>query len=151
MHAGVGINSFHWSATCPRSKHSGSWKSSAIVSCQGTTCRLFGVLLVPGGRPDYFTQSFNARHLTGPARLRVTRAPMSSYHPRPFPGSRCPIVCGIITVVPEFVWFATLIALMHMLNIGWSYRFINSMPMVFAFRIIDCFFCMGPKVLFQVG
>ncbi|KAI0741988.1 TBC-domain-containing protein [Daedaleopsis nitida] len=29
--------------------------------------------------------------------------------------------------------------------------FINSMPMVFAFRIMDCFFCMGPKVLFQVG
>ncbi|KIP03429.1 hypothetical protein PHLGIDRAFT_130142 [Phlebiopsis gigantea 11061_1 CR5-6] len=29
--------------------------------------------------------------------------------------------------------------------------FINSMPMVFAFRIIDCFICMGPKVLFQVG
>ncbi|EIN09433.1 TBC-domain-containing protein [Punctularia strigosozonata HHB-11173 SS5] len=29
--------------------------------------------------------------------------------------------------------------------------FINSMPMVFAFRIIDCFFCMGSKVLFQVG
>ncbi|KZT70826.1 TBC-domain-containing protein [Daedalea quercina L-15889] len=29
--------------------------------------------------------------------------------------------------------------------------FINSMPMVFAFRIIDCFFCMGPRVLFQVG
>lgn len=23
--------------------------------------------------------------------------------------------------------------------------------MVFAFRIVDCFFCMGPKVLFQVG
>lgn len=31
------------------------------------------------------------------------------------------------------------------------YRFINSMPMIFAFRIVDCFFCMGPKVLFQVG
>ncbi|TFK23207.1 GTPase activating protein [Coprinopsis marcescibilis] len=29
--------------------------------------------------------------------------------------------------------------------------YINSMPMVFAFRIVDCFFCMGPKVLFQVG
>jgi len=29
--------------------------------------------------------------------------------------------------------------------------YINSMPMIFAFRIIDCFFCMGPKVLFQVG
>jgi hypothetical protein len=25
------------------------------------------------------------------------------------------------------------------------------MPMIFAFRIVDCFFCMGPKVLFQVG
>jgi len=23
--------------------------------------------------------------------------------------------------------------------------------MIFAFRIVDCFFCMGPKVLFQVG
>lgn len=30
-------------------------------------------------------------------------------------------------------------------------RYINSMPMIFAFRIVDCFFCMGPKVLFQVG
>jgi len=23
--------------------------------------------------------------------------------------------------------------------------------MVFAFRIVNCFFCMGPKILFQVG
>lgn len=29
--------------------------------------------------------------------------------------------------------------------------YINSMPLIFAFRIVDCFFCMGPKVLFQVG
>ncbi|KAF8328403.1 rab-GTPase-TBC domain-containing protein [Cantharellus anzutake] len=29
--------------------------------------------------------------------------------------------------------------------------FINSMPLIYAFRIIDCFFAMGPKVLFQVG
>ncbi|KAJ3745863.1 rab-GTPase-TBC domain-containing protein [Lentinula detonsa] len=29
--------------------------------------------------------------------------------------------------------------------------FINSMPMIFAFRIVDCFFCMGPKVLFQIN
>ncbi|KZP01665.1 TBC-domain-containing protein [Calocera viscosa TUFC12733] len=29
--------------------------------------------------------------------------------------------------------------------------YINSMPMIFAFRIVDCFFAMGPKVLFQVG
>ncbi|CAO1624045.1 unnamed protein product [Parajaminaea phylloscopi] len=29
--------------------------------------------------------------------------------------------------------------------------YINSMPMVFAFRIVDCFMAMGPKVLFQVA
>lgn len=29
--------------------------------------------------------------------------------------------------------------------------YINSMPLIFAFRIVDCFFCMGPKVLFQVA
>jgi len=32
-----------------------------------------------------------------------------------------------------------------------SSSFINNIPMVFAFRIVDCFFCMGPRVLFQVG
>jgi hypothetical protein len=32
-----------------------------------------------------------------------------------------------------------------------GFRYINSMPMVFAFWIVVCFFCMGPKVLFQVG
>lgn len=25
------------------------------------------------------------------------------------------------------------------------------MPMVFAFRIVDCFMAMGPKVLFQIA
>ncbi|KAJ1905238.1 GTPase activating protein (GAP), partial [Tieghemiomyces parasiticus] len=29
--------------------------------------------------------------------------------------------------------------------------FINSMPLTFAFRVLDCFFLEGPKVLFQVG
>ncbi|KAG8744610.1 hypothetical protein FRC10_009835 [Ceratobasidium sp. 414] len=29
--------------------------------------------------------------------------------------------------------------------------YINSMPLIFAFRIVDCFFAMGPKVLFQIG
>ena len=29
--------------------------------------------------------------------------------------------------------------------------YISAMPLVFAFRIIDCFFLMGPKVLFQIG
>ena len=29
--------------------------------------------------------------------------------------------------------------------------YINSMPLVFAFRVLDVFFLEGPKVLFQVG
>lgn len=29
--------------------------------------------------------------------------------------------------------------------------YINSMPLVFAFRICDCFMAMGPRVLFQIG
>lgn len=29
--------------------------------------------------------------------------------------------------------------------------FINSMPLPFAFRILDCFFLEGPKILFQIG
>lgn len=29
--------------------------------------------------------------------------------------------------------------------------YINSMPMVFAFRIVDCFMAFGPQVLFQIG
>ncbi|KAF8310087.1 TBC-domain-containing protein [Clavulina sp. PMI_390] len=29
--------------------------------------------------------------------------------------------------------------------------YINSMPLIFAFRIVDCVLAMGPKVLFQVG
>ncbi|KAI9249878.1 rab-GTPase-TBC domain-containing protein [Sporodiniella umbellata] len=29
--------------------------------------------------------------------------------------------------------------------------YINSMPLLFAFRILDCFFMEGPKILFQIG
>ena len=29
--------------------------------------------------------------------------------------------------------------------------YINSMPLIFAFRVVDCFMAMGPKVLFQIG
>ena len=29
--------------------------------------------------------------------------------------------------------------------------YINSMPLIFAFRVLDVFFLEGPKVLFQVG
>lgn len=28
--------------------------------------------------------------------------------------------------------------------------FINSMPLMFAFRVLDCFFLEGPKILFQI-
>lgn len=29
--------------------------------------------------------------------------------------------------------------------------FINSMPLPFAFRILDCFFLEGPKIIFQIA
>jgi hypothetical protein len=29
--------------------------------------------------------------------------------------------------------------------------YINSMPLPFAFRILDCFFLEGPKILFQIA
>lgn len=29
--------------------------------------------------------------------------------------------------------------------------YINSMPLLFAFRVLDCFFMDGPKVLFKIG
>ncbi|CAB5186600.1 unnamed protein product [Rhizophagus irregularis] len=29
--------------------------------------------------------------------------------------------------------------------------YINSMPLLFAFRVLDCFFMEGPRVLFQIG
>jgi hypothetical protein len=57
--------------------------------------------------------------------------------------------------VASLPWFLSLCvffsAASDLLTNPCTSRFINSMPMVFAFRIIDCFFCMGPKVLFQVG
>jgi hypothetical protein len=29
--------------------------------------------------------------------------------------------------------------------------YINSMPLIFAFRVVDCVLAMGAKVLFQIG
>lgn len=56
--------------------------------------------------------------------------------------------------VASLPWFLSLLVFLLYVskdNANKFYRYINSMPMIFAFRIVDCFFCMGPKVLFQVG
>jgi hypothetical protein len=29
--------------------------------------------------------------------------------------------------------------------------FVNSMPLLYAFRVLDCFFMEGPRILFQIG
>ena len=29
--------------------------------------------------------------------------------------------------------------------------YVNSMPLVFAFRVLDCLFMEGPRILFQIG
>lgn len=43
------------------------------------------------------------------------------------------------------------VCLFRLFDVCDLFSYINSMPMIFAFRIVDCFVCMGPKVLFQVG
>lgn len=48
--------------------------------------------------------------------------------------------------------FATVDVQLSMASLPWFLSlYINSMPLVFAFRVVDCFFLMGPKVLFQIG
>lgn len=29
--------------------------------------------------------------------------------------------------------------------------YVNSMPLTFAFRVLDCLFMEGPRILFQIG
>lgn len=58
--------------------------------------------------------------------------------------------------VASLPWFLSLYEVLKIFsekdtNVDPLFRFINSMPLIFAFRVIDCFFAMGPKVLFQVG
>lgn len=74
---------------------------------------------------------------------------MPTNDPRPLPICRRSAFGSIITLVPQSVSPFVKVSWYMLRDRG--YRFINSMPMVFAFRIVDCFFCMGPKVLFQVG
>lgn len=47
------------------------------------------------------------------------------------------VKCDVQLSVVSLPWFLSL--------------YINSMPLVFAFRVLDVFFLEGPKVLFQVG
>lgn len=47
------------------------------------------------------------------------------------------VKCDVQLSVVSLPWFLSL--------------YINSMPLVFAFRVLDVFFVEGPKVLFQVG
>ena len=47
------------------------------------------------------------------------------------------VKCDIQLSVVSLPWFLSL--------------YINSMPLIFAFRVLDVFFLEGPKVLFQIG
>jgi TBC1 domain family member 8/9 len=64
----------------------------------------------------------------------------------------CHLFFLLVSLSPSYSFYFVFSRYMQKLTITVVVgRFINSMPMVFAFRIVDCFFCMGPKVLFQVG
>jgi len=94
-------------------------------------------------------QTLDAWHSAGSTGVRISCAPLLTHNSRAFPSRRRSALCCIIAVVPELASLSFLPVPLFIKAPG--DRYINSMPMVFAFRIVDCFFCMGPKVLFQVG
>jgi hypothetical protein len=134
--------------TCRRSRHSGYCKWFVNAYCPDT----IGMIASGKIRSLRFNpsrQSVYAWHSSRPAGIRVTGSTMSACHPRPFPSSGCATIGGFTAMVFKFV------CVLNVLSCGadltFAGRYINSMPMIFAFRVVDCFFCMGPKVLFQVG
>jgi len=134
--------------TCQKNRHSGYCKWSVVAYCPDTIGMIASGKIL-SLRFNSNRQSVYAWHSSRPAGIRVTGSTMSACYPRPFPGSGCAIIGGFTALVLEFVCVLNVFSCCTVLTfVG---RYINSMPMIFAFRVVDCFFCMGPKVLFQVG
>lgn len=134
--------------TCQKSRHSGCCKWSAVDYCLDTIGMIaLGKILSLWVNPS--RQSVYARHSSRPAGIRVTGSTMPACYSRPLPRGGCTTIGGFTALVLKFVCVLNVLSYGAVLTfVG---RYINSMPMIFAFRVVDCFFCMGPKVLFQVG
>ncbi len=80
--------------------------------------------------PGYYTQSMSGTLLDQKVFEHLVQRTLPMIHDHL-------IATDIQLSVASLPWFLSL--------------YLNSMPLIFAFRICDCFMAMGPRVLFQVG
>lgn len=121
-----------------------SWKNPELGYCQAMNIVVAAILIYTSEEqcfwlldmlcdrlvPGYYTQSMSGTILDQKVFEHLVQRSLPMIHDH-F------VEKDIQLSVASLPWFLSL--------------YINSMPMVFAFRIVDCFMAMGPKVLFQVG
>ncbi|MCO5585349.1 hypothetical protein L7F22_039282 [Adiantum nelumboides] len=121
-----------------------SWKNPELGYCQAMNIVVAAILIYMSEEqcfwlldmlcdrlvPGYYTQSMSGTILDQKVFEHLVQRSLPMIHDH-F------VETDIQLSVASLPWFLSL--------------YINSMPMVFAFRIVDCFMAMGPKVLFQVG
>ncbi|UZJ52900.1 hypothetical protein CBS101457_002220 [Exobasidium rhododendri] len=121
-----------------------SWKNPELGYCQAMNIVVAALLIYTSEEqcfwlldmlcdrllPGYYTQSMSGTILDQKVFEHLVQRSLPMIHDH-F------VQTDIQLSVASLPWFLSL--------------YINSMPMVFAFRIVDCFMAMGPKVLFQVG
>lgn len=121
-----------------------SWKNPELGYCQAMNIVVAALLIYTSEEqcfwlldmlcdrllPGYYTQSMSGTILDQKVFEHLVQRSLPMIHDH-F------VETDIQLSVASLPWFLSL--------------YINSMPMVFAFRIVDCFMAMGPKVLFQVG
>lgn len=121
-----------------------SWKNPELGYCQAMNIVVAAILIYMSEEqcfwlldtlcerllPGYYTQSMSGTLLDQKVFENLVQRTLPMIHEH-F------VKTDIQLSVASLPWFLSL--------------YINSMPMIFAFRIVDCFMAMGPKVLFQVG
>ncbi|EPQ29727.1 uncharacterized protein PFL1_02947 [Pseudozyma flocculosa PF-1] len=121
-----------------------SWKNPELGYCQAMNIVVAAILIYMSEEqcfwlldmlcerllPGYYTQSMSGTLLDQKVFEHLVQRTLPMIHEH-F------VKADIQLSVASLPWFLSL--------------YINSMPMIFAFRILDCFMAMGPKVLFQVG
>ncbi|KAE8266332.1 hypothetical protein A4X09_0g6017 [Tilletia walkeri] len=121
-----------------------SWKNPELGYCQAMNIVVAAILIYMSEEqcfwlldmlcermlPGYYTQSMSGTLLDQKVFEHLVQRSLPMIHDH-F------VSADIQLSVASLPWFLSL--------------YINSMPMIFSFRIVDCFMAMGPKVLFQIG
>ncbi|KAL9932404.1 hypothetical protein V8E36_008521 [Tilletia maclaganii] len=121
-----------------------SWKNPELGYCQAMNIVVAAILIYMSEEqcfwlldmlcermlPGYYTQSMSGTLLDQKVFEHLVQRSLPMIHDH-F------VAADIQLSVASLPWFLSL--------------YINSMPMIYAFRIVDCFMAMGPKVLFQIG